>query len=163
MGKGRSSHSSQTGLDGRFRFGNVAPGRWTVLIGPRKHAPVYGTVVASADRAVENQYVAGPGSYICGKVVAADGTPVERAAVGWAKPVDERGDESEDLELDQITYTAGDGTFRLGPLGQGAYSLTGLASGPRRTTGHVTANANSVDVVIQLKPDELKGRPVRAR
>jgi beta-lactamase regulating signal transducer with metallopeptidase domain/protocatechuate 3,4-dioxygenase beta subunit len=152
---GRIQHTSGTGVDGRFRFGNVAPGRWTVLIQPRRHAPVYATVVATLNRAVENQYVAGPSSYISGRVVGLDGKPIEGAAVGWAKPVKDRGEEIEDLALGRITYTAKDGTFRFGPIAQGAYSLTGMASEPRRI-GYVTANANSPDVVIELKPDARK-------
>jgi hypothetical protein len=71
--------------------------------------------------------------------------------VGWAKPVDERGEEIEELVLDRITNTAKDGTFRFGPLAHGAYSLTGMASDLPRRIGHVTAN--SPDVVIQVKPD----------
>ncbi len=153
-GGGGISRSSRTGVDGRFRFGNVAPGRWMVVIQPRRHAPVHGNIVAAVDRPVENQYVAGPGSYISGRVVEADGKPVEGAPVGWAKPVDQRGEELEELVLNRITYTAKDGTFRLGPLAQEAYSLTAMASAPPRRIGHVTANANSPDVVIQLQPEK---------
>jgi hypothetical protein len=85
-------------------------------------------------------------------VVGPDGKPVEGAAVGWAKSVDEHGEAIADLALGRITYTAKDGTFRLGPIAQGAYSLTGMTSGPRRI-GYVTAKANSPDVVIQLNSD----------
>lgn len=152
---GGSEQSSRTDVDGRFRFGNVEPGRWTVLIQPRRHAPANGTVVAAVDRAAENQYVVGPSAYISGRVIGADGKPLEGAAVGWAKPVDGRGEANEDLALGRITYTAKDGTFRFGPVAQGAYSLTALASEPRRI-GQVTANANSPDVVIQVKLDERK-------
>ena len=151
--RGGSSHSSRTGLDGRFLFGNVDPGRWTVLIQPRRHAPAHGTIVATVERAVESQYVVGPSSYISGRVVGLDGKPVEGAAVGWAKPVNERGEEIEALVLGRITYTVKDGTFRLGPIGQGGYSLTGMASDLPRRIGHITANANSPDVVIQLKAE----------
>ncbi len=154
-GTGGIRHSSRTGNDGRFRFGNIDPGRWTLLIQPRRHAPVHGTVVATVGRAVDSQYVAGPSAYIGGRVLGTDGKPVEGAAVGWAKPVDERGEEIEELTLGRITYTAKDGTFRFGPLAQGAYSLTGVAGEPGRM-GQVSAKANVADVVIQLKPAERR-------
>jgi beta-lactamase regulating signal transducer with metallopeptidase domain len=150
---GGVDRAAQTGLDGRFRFGNVAPGLWTVVIQPRRHAPAHGTVVTTVDRAVESQYVVGPSSYISGRVVGPDGQPVEGAPVGWAKPVDEHGEAIADLELGRITYTAKDGTFRFGPIGQGAYSLTGMAASGARRIGYVTAKANSPDAVIRLEPD----------
>ena len=83
-------------------------------------------------------------------MIGPDGSPVEGALVGWAKPVDERGKEIEALEVNRTTPTAKDGTFRFGPISQGNFALTGLATPPRRT-GHVTASANSVDAVIQLE------------
>jgi protocatechuate 3,4-dioxygenase beta subunit len=136
--------------DGRFRFGNVSPGRWTVFVQPLRQAPVHGTIVASTNRPAENQFVVGPSSYIGGRVIGPDGSPVEGAAVGWAKPVDERSQEIDPLELSRTTRTAKDGTFRFGPVSQGVYALTGLAEQPRRI-GHVTASANSVDTVIRLE------------
>ncbi len=141
---------TRTNRDGRFHFGNVSPGRWTVLVQPLRQAPVYTTVVASANRPAENQFVVGPSAYILGRVIGPDGSPVEGAAVGWAKPVNERGQEIEALELSRTSTTAKDGTFRFGPISQGNFALTGLATQPRRT-GHVTASANTVDAVIRLE------------
>ena len=114
-GGGGINLSAETGVDGRFRFGNVEPGRWTVLIQPRRHAPAHGTVVAALERVAENQYVVGPSAYISGRVIGPDGKPLGGAAVGWAKPIDARGEAIEELELDRITYSAKNGTFRFGP------------------------------------------------
>ena len=80
---------TRTNRDGRFRFGNVSPGRWTVFVQPLRQAPVHGTVVASANRPAESQFVVGPSAYIAGRVIGPDGSPLEGAAVGWAKPVNE--------------------------------------------------------------------------
>ena len=145
-----SKTRTRTNRDGRFRFGNVSPGRWTVLVQPLRHAPVHGTVVASLNRPAESQFVVGPSSYISGRVIGPDGSPIEGATVGWAKPVNERGQEIEALELTRTTTTAKDGTFRFGPISQGKFALTGLATLPRRI-GHLTASANSVDAVIRLE------------
>lgn len=144
--------TTQTTDDGRFRFGGVTPGRWMVAIQPERHAPAFGPVVATQDRPVENQYVAGPGSYISGKVIGPGGEPVARAAVGWAQPVDERGHAVEGLELGRMTNTAEDGTFRLGPLSQGEYSLTSVIEEPRRL-GRTKVRSNQTNVVIRLEPD----------
>jgi hypothetical protein len=122
------------------------------VIQPERHAPTFGPVVATRDRPVENQYVAGPGSYISGKVVGPDGEPVARAAVGWIKPVDERGHTMVGLELGRMTNTAEDGTFRIGPLSQGEYSLTSLIAEPRRL-GRAKAGSNQTNVVVRLEPD----------
>ena len=146
---------TRTNRDGRFRFGNVSPGRWTVFIQPLRQAPVHGTVVASANRPAESQFVVGPSSYISGRVIGPDGSPVEGALVGWAKPVNERGQEIEALEVNRTTTTAKDGAFRFGPISQGNYALTGLATPPRRT-GRVTASANTVDAVIQLELEKRR-------
>lgn len=126
-----------------------------VVIQPERHAPASGAVVATRGRPVENQYVVGPGSYIGGKVLGPDGKPVARAAVGWARPVDGRGHAVESLELGRMTRAAEDGTFRLGPLSQGEYDLTGLVGGPRRL-GRARARANQANLVIRLEPDPRK-------
>jgi hypothetical protein len=144
--------TTHTSNDGRFRFGGVAPGRWMVVIQPERHAPVIGTVVAAHNLPVQNQYVVGPASYISGKVIGADSEPVARAAVGWVQPVDERGNAVEELELGRMTYTAQDGTFRLGPLSQGEYRLTSLINEPRRL-GRTKARSDENNVVIRLEPD----------
>jgi hypothetical protein len=151
---GRLGHefTTQTTYDGRFRFGGVTPGRWMVVIQPERHAPAFGQVVATQDRPVENQYIAGPASYISGKVIGPDGEPVARAAVGWAQPVDERGHAVEALEPGRMTNTAEDGTFRLGPLSQGEFSLTSVIDEPRRV-GRTKARSNQTNVVIRLGPD----------
>ncbi len=143
--------------DGRFRLGGVKPGRWMVVIQPERNAPVFGPVVAAQDRPVENQYVAGPSSYISGKVIGPDGKPVARAAVGWARPIDEQGDAVASLELGRMTDTAEDGTFRLGPLSQGEFRLTSVVSEPRRL-GRTKAHANQTNVIIRLEPDATRIR-----
>ena len=144
-----------TTADGKFRFGGAAPGRWTLVIQPEKNAPVIGTVVAIPGKPVENQYVVGLGAYIVGKVVDQDGKPVARAAIGWAQPVDERGEAVEALELGRMTSTAENGSFRLGPLSKEEYQLTGLASGPRQL-GKTKARSNQDKVLIRLVPDPIK-------
>ena len=150
-----SAFSTWTAEDGRFRFGGVDPGRWMVVVQPERQAPTSGLIVATRERPVENQYVAGPASYISGKVVGADGRPIARAAVGWAVPVDERGELVEGLGLDRMTSTAEDGTFRLGPLSTGEYRLTGLVSEPRRE-GRARARSNQTNVVIRVEPDRRR-------
>jgi len=52
-----------------------------------------------------------------------------------------------------MANTAKDGTFRLGPLSQQTFFLTGFIGEPRRL-GHATAKANASDVVIQLQPEK---------
>jgi hypothetical protein len=126
-----------------------------VLVQPRREAPVHGTVVATLSRHTQSQFVVGPSSYISGRVIGPDGAPVEGASVGWAKPIDERGKEIEALELGRITTTAKDGTFRFGPVSKGDYALTGLAEQPRRN-GHVTASANSVDIIIRVEIEQKR-------
>jgi hypothetical protein len=148
----RDVFRSKTASDGRFRFGGVSPGRWMVVIQPEQHATVFGPVVASQDRPVENQFVVGPSAYISGKVVGRDGKPVAGAAVGWAQPIDARGDAIDGLELGRMTNTAEDGTFRLGPLSQGEFRLTSVIEHPRRL-GRSKARSNQTDVVIRLEPD----------
>ena len=143
---------TRTNGDGEFRFANVSEGRWTIFIQPRRHAAAHGTVVATVDHPVTNQYVLQPGSYIRGKAIGADGAPLEDVAVGWAMPVDEHGQKVTPLELNRLAYTAKDGTFRFGPVSRGLFELTGSASNPRRI-GYTCACANSADVLIQLKPE----------
>ncbi len=141
-----------TAADGRFRFGGVTPGRWMVVVQPERHASVTATVVATRDRPVENQYVAGPSLFIGGRVVGPDGDPVAGVAVGWVQPIDERGHPAEGLELGLMTGTAADGTFRLGPLPPGEFSLTGVIEEPRRL-GRARTRSNQTDAVIRLEPD----------
>ena len=109
-------------------------------------APVLVPIVADLARPVENQVVVPPGSTIRGKVVDAEGRAVADAAVGWIESLGGNA-----FELNRMTLTATDGTFKIGPLPTGEFRLTGLAESPRRL-GKVTAKANQADVLIRLEP-----------
>lgn len=138
--------SIHTDDKGRYRFRNVAPGRWNLVVEPEKLAPVMVPIVADLARPVENQVVLPPGSNIRGKVVDAEGRAVANAAVGWIESLD-----GDAFVLNRMTRTAADGTFKIGPLPPGEFRLTGLAESPRRM-GKVTAKANQVDALIRLEP-----------
>jgi beta-lactamase regulating signal transducer with metallopeptidase domain/protocatechuate 3,4-dioxygenase beta subunit len=139
--------STYTDRQGRYRLRNVEPGRWDLVVEPEKHAPRVIPIVAELARPVENQVVVEPGSYIRGKVVGADGQPVVGTAVGWVESVD-----GEFAGLNRMTSSADDGSFRIGPLPQGEFRLTGLTASPRRL-GKVKARGNQADVLIQLGSD----------
>jgi beta-lactamase regulating signal transducer with metallopeptidase domain/protocatechuate 3,4-dioxygenase beta subunit len=138
--------STHTDDQGRYRFRNVATGRWSLVVEPEKFAPVLVPIVADLARPVENQVVVPPGSTIRGKVVDAEGRAVAGAAVGWIESLGGNG-----FELNRMTLTATDGTFKIGPLPSGEFRLTGLAESPRRL-GKLTAKANQADVLIRLEP-----------
>jgi beta-lactamase regulating signal transducer with metallopeptidase domain/uncharacterized GH25 family protein len=144
------AHSDFTDARGRFRFESVSPGLWDVVVEPERFAPAFAPVVAQLDRPVENQFVVGAGTYIRGQVNDADGSPVAGAAVGWVESVG-----GGFPELNRMTKTAADGTFRLGPLPLGEFRITGLAQSPRRL-GKVDARANQNDAVIRLEPDPIR-------
>jgi hypothetical protein len=143
--------NAHSDAEGRFRFGDVSPGRWDLVVEPERHAPALVRIVADPARPVADQVVVLPGAYIGGKVVGPDGQPVEGAAVGWAESTDA---ESGLIGLNRMTQTAADGTFRLGPLPPGEVRITGLAQSPRRL-GKVVARANQADALIRLEPDPL--------
>ncbi len=142
--------STETAADGRFHIGAARPGRWIVIIQPKQQAPLFGAIVAAQKRPVDNQYVVGPAAYIGGKVVDPEGKPLADAAIGWVEPVDERGYAVSKLELGRMTFSADDGTFRIGPLAPGEYSLTGVIEGPRRL-GRVKGRSNQTNTVIRLE------------
>ena len=144
--------SIHTDDQGRYRFRNVAPGRWNLVVEPEKLAPVLVPIVADLARTVENQVVVPPGSNIRGKVVDAEGRAVADAAVGWIESLDGNA-----FELNRMTHTATDGTFKIGPLPTGEFRLTGLAESPRRL-GKVTAKANQADALIRLEPAPIPRR-----
>jgi hypothetical protein len=72
--------------------------------------------------------------------------------VGWANPVRADGKPDEPLELNAMTATAEDGSFRLGPLPLGEFQITALKEPPRRL-GKLMVKANQAGVVITVKPE----------
>ena len=138
-----------TSTDGRFAFHDVKPGRWTVVVQAEGHAPAWAPIVADVSRPVENQFVLEPGAMISGQVIDPDGKPVPGAAVGWANPIRADGKPDEPLELNAMTASDEDGSFRLGPLPPGQFQITALKEAPRRL-GKITARSGRIDVVITV-------------
>ena len=137
--------AAYTSTDGRFALHDVKPGRWTVVVQAEGHAPAWAPIVADVSRPVENQFVLEPGEFITGKVIGTDGKPVPGAAVGWANPIRADGKPDEPLELNAMTATAEDGSFRLGPLAPGPVPDHGDEGSPaeaRESHGHRSAGGH---------------------
>ncbi len=128
----------------------LKPGLYTVVVLSANHAPAWRTIVAGEVLST-HQFVLEPGSYLTGKVVNENGEPVAGAAVGWVEPISSEREPSRALELNTMTATAADGTFRLGPLPPGEFQITAVASSPRRT-GKTTAKAGGT-ALITVKPE----------
>jgi uncharacterized GH25 family protein len=141
--------SAYTGRNGRFAFRDVKPGRWTVVVQAEGYAAAWVPIVADVSRPVENQFVLEPGEVISGLVIDPDGNPVPGAAVGWANPIRADGRPDEPLELNAMTASGADGSFRLGPLPQGRFQITALKEAPR-SLGEAKARSGQADVVITV-------------
>jgi protocatechuate 3,4-dioxygenase beta subunit len=155
-----SVHSTYTGIDGRFRFDNVSPGAWWIVVEPERQAMVMATLTTSLERPVDLRLVASPGTYISGRVLGPDGKPSGAAAVSWLTPLARDGVPTEKPSPNRMTLTAEDGSFRLGPLPEGRYRITGLID-PPRSIGEAEGESGQNDVVIRLKPEDLAGPSAR--
>jgi protocatechuate 3,4-dioxygenase beta subunit len=155
--RGGSRHTAHTDREGRYHFRNVKPGPWRIVVQSERHAAIWAMVVAGRERPVQNQLVLEPGGCIIGRVVDQEGKPVGDASVGWVDPIASDGSPDRALELQNMTVTGSDGTFRIGPLPPGEHQLTALIESPR-LTGKASAKVNRVDLVITLTPDPTGGR-----
>ena len=71
-----------------------------------------------------------PVAFLVGKVLGSDGKPSANAAVGWLTARDPADKSSKAPAPDVIALTSPDGTFRLGPVPEGEYVVTGLVNEP---------------------------------
>jgi RNA polymerase sigma factor (sigma-70 family) len=149
-----------TGADGRFRFEDVSPGAWWIVVEPEQQAMVMATLTTSLARPVDLRLVASPGTYISGRVLGPDGKPSGAAAVGWLSPLGPDGVPTKKPIPDRMTRTAENGSFRLGPVPEGRYCITGLID-PPRSIGEADGESGQNDVVIRLKPEDLSGPSAR--
>ena len=93
-----------------------------------------------------------PGAFLVGKVLRSDGNPSANAAVGWLTARDPADKSSKTPGPDVIALTSPDGTFRLGPVPEGEYVVTGLVDEPR-AIGTVTVKTGQTGAIIHLAPD----------
>jgi protocatechuate 3,4-dioxygenase beta subunit len=94
------------------------------------------------------------GRWVDGKVLRPDGSPAADVAVGWPILPDHKRPSVSLADLGQIqrvTATAADGSFRLGPLPvHQAFKITALADAPRQQA-EVLISAEQPAVEIRLK------------
>lgn len=128
----------------------LKPGRYTMVVQSAAHAPAWRTIVAGEVLSA-HQFILEPGDYITGKVVNESGEPVGGAAVGWVQPISPARQPNRALELNTMTATDADGTFRLGPLPSGEFQITALTESPRRV-GKAITNVKST-TVITVRPE----------
>jgi RNA polymerase sigma factor (sigma-70 family) len=148
-----SNHRPQTFTDtrGRFRFDNLSPGEWTVLVQPELQATVVAVASASHETPVDLQIAAPAGGYLAGKVIGPDGMPAANAAVGWLVPVDDDDKPTNAPGGARITHTLSDGSFRLGPVPEGRYKILGLID-PPRSEAYVVGKTGQNDLLIRHEP-----------
>jgi len=141
-----------TSADGRFTLRNVSAGEHRIVVEPERHAMEVIPVTTIQQRPIDLHVVVKPGAFLVGKVVGADGKPSPDAAVGWLSPLDPTGKPTEAPGPDCITLVSPDGSFRLGPVPEGEYNVTGLVHSPR-AIGEVKLKTGQTGVVIKLAPD----------
>ncbi len=142
-------HSIVTEGDGRYRFGNLAPGRYDLIVEPERLAFRTIAVVAEPNRPAINQVVVEAGWRIFGKVVDPEGRPIKDAAVGWPTPIDASGTADLSHSLNRISHTEADGTFQIIGLAPGKYRLRAMVGSPPRRA-EVDASVNQADLVITI-------------
>ena len=172
--KDRVSTKTSTDADGRFAMPDVAPGTW--LLGPAPLERAW-TVDASGNSrrkdtpadaiAALGQIVDVPdapsldltlhvfrGLFIRGKVLDPGGNGTESDVVAMT---------GKDAWGPQ-TQSASDGTFAVGPLAAGRYSVVATATDEYVDSDPVEAEAGASDLVLRLKAGGgLRGRIIDAR
>jgi hypothetical protein len=137
---------------GRFRFDEVPVGVWCVGIAARSsrgrsslNLPAYAEPVAitTEGEIVELNLRVDADLFLRGKVLDPAGHPVPRISVmGWLEGTDVHTNEQTDDT----------GSFKLGPLQGGTWSLSVfLSNSPHAAGDSVRAQAGSEDIVLQLR------------
>jgi protocatechuate 3,4-dioxygenase beta subunit len=173
--KDRVSDHALSDADGRFQLKDVAPGTW--WLGPAPHdrdweVDASGTArmtdppadaIAPIGSPVEVNSVASQdvtlrvhrGLFIRGRVLDPDGKPASDAGVDATASSNGLGPHCE---------CGADGTFAIGPVGPGKYTLIADAIERFANSDPVEAEAGASDVVLRLKAGGgLRGRVVDTR
>jgi hypothetical protein len=161
--------------DGRFQLIDVAPGTW--WLGPAPHvrdwtfdssgigrladpapdaiAPAASTVEVLSAASQDVTLRVHRGLFIRGEVLDPDGKPASGAEVLAAPNSSDRGPQCQ---------SGSDGTFTVGPLAPGKFSLVAEAMDRFANSDPVEAGAGASDVVLRLKAGGgLHGRVVDSR
>jgi hypothetical protein len=137
-----------TDADGRFVLPDVAPGEWWLGPAPRGQvksvAPTAMRVDVLSAASQDVTLRVHRGLFIRGKVVDSEGKGVELCNV-MALPL------ASQLGGPQA-QTEEDGTFTIGPVAPGRFSVVAEAMNRFPATDKVEANAGDSDVILRLKP-----------
>jgi hypothetical protein len=146
---------TQTNAEGRFRFDNLPPGDWQVVVVPDYQAEAWVSASASREAPTELKIAVPKGEYLAGKVIGPDGKPAPNSAVGWLRLLNSDGKPVDQPNPDRITHTGADGTFRLGPVPAGTYLVVGLID-PPRSEAYAVGKTGQTDIVILHHKHEPK-------
>ncbi|MGB9692215.1 MAG: MSCRAMM family protein [Candidatus Sumerlaeaceae bacterium] len=158
MGPARTAFA---GDDGRYELSGLQPGRWTVALWGPKAAMAVETVTLPAAPTVERDFVLATGK-IVGKVVEQTGLPVAGATVECTYQPEHPYASFLSPRVVR-TRTATDGSFELGPLPEGTFSVRaehateGFALSPPVA---VPRSGNSAPVEIRL--ERVRGATLRS-
>ncbi|MGW7351546.1 MFS transporter [Streptomyces sp. NPDC054784] len=151
---GRQVGRGATGDDGRYALGTPGPGAYVLIAAAGGHQP-QAVSVTVAERPVELDLVLGGAGRLAGCVQTADGTPVRDAAVTLT---DVRG------EVVASTRSGSDGTYVLGELVAGEYTLAASAPAYRPSAQPVTVHAaRETRLDVELAGGAVLRGTVRAR
>lgn len=129
---GRQIGRGATGEDGRYALSTPGPGSYVLIAAAGGHQP-QAVSVTVGERPVELDVVLGGAGRLAGSVLTADGHPVRDAAVTLT---DVRG------EVVSATRSGREGTYSMGELVAGEYTLAAGAPGYRPAALPVSVQAS---------------------